>query len=215
MDFCDVLVRLGLRFPSSIVQIGASGGNYVDDFYRMGIEEGIFIEPLDIPFQMLRQHIAKYEKYVAVKALIHDSVDADVWFHVSSNFGASSSILEPTKHLSMYPDVTFPKTITLTPRTLIDVLGDVYQSRESSQLVPEALFLDTQGTELCVLRSLGFQVRLAKYIWSEIGDGSGYKDATTLQSLYDYLRSFNFELCYLLRKPNDFGDALFINRNVG
>ena len=49
----EILDLYELPRPSSVFQAGASSGQEIDVFFTQGIEVGVFIEPLDLPFLAL------------------------------------------------------------------------------------------------------------------------------------------------------------------
>ena len=205
----SIIKKFNLINPSSLIQVGASGGQEIQDFISNGINHALFIEPLDIPFDILNSRIENIENYFAFKALAHSSNGVIVDFHVASNGGMSSSIFTPNKHLSTYPEVSFDKKIALTGFRLDSIVALLKSNNKINFTYPDMLYLDVQGAELVVLHGAGEILEHTKYIWTEVGVGDGYSGGVSYRDLIDYLASYKFQLIYFECGLGTFGDALF------
>ena len=84
-----------------------------------------------------------------------------------------------------------------------------------SDLSIDLLKIDTQGSELDVLKGAGDLLNNTSYIECEVEFVPLYKDQPLFQDIEDYLKSYNFKLAKFIRKvkwASDtvvFGDALF------
>ena len=119
-----------------------------------------------------------------------DQIGKSHKFHVSSNAGASSSIYEFALHRDIWPEVTFTHDIDIISSTLDQVMIDKNIDPKSMN----ALVMDTQGSELLVLKGAGKVLEQVRYIKTEAADFESYVGCTTVVELSDYLSRRGFEL---------------------
>ena len=82
------------------------------------------------------------------KLTITDREEAKYVLHVADNNGASSSILPFAMHTSLYPEIAYCHDIKASSATL-----ESFVQREKLNLDRyQALVLDTQGSEMMVLK---------------------------------------------------------------
>jgi FkbM family methyltransferase len=208
----EILKKNSLPMPLTIIQVGASGGQELQQFIEAGITDALLIEPLDMPFEILKARTANLSNYLPLKALIHARNGIEINFNVASNGGMSSSILEPLAHLSMYPEITFSEKIALTSYRLDSVVTHLFNESKIRNKYAEMLYLDVQGGELFVLKGAGELLEDVKYIWTEIGLGDGYKGAAKYLDIIHFLANYQFQMIFMECQPGGFGDALFIKQ---
>lgn len=153
----------------------------------------------------------KVEKMVAkgfrvIEAVVSDTDNQDVSFHITNNF-ESSSILELDTHRFRHPHIYVSsveqrKTIRLD--TLIRQHGfdmDGYNFMN----------LDIQGAELKALKGMGEYLSKIDYIYTEANVEHLYKDCALLPELDAYLKEFGFErkLTHILHQYG-WGDVLYV-----
>jgi FkbM family methyltransferase len=171
----SIIKGQNLHLPSSVIQVGASGGQEIDEFVSNGVVDALLIEPLEVPFLVLSQRVVSIPNYVPIRALAYSRNGIELDFHVSDNGGMSSSILPPKRHLDIYPSVSFPETCRVVGYRLDDIVKSLYNSKSLRQMEYEMLYLDVQGAELHVLRGSSQLIETAKYIYTEVGTGDGYR----------------------------------------
>lgn len=208
----QILQKYSLATPSTVIQIGASGGQELEQFIEAGITDAILIEPLDMPFSILQARTANLENYLPFKALVHSKNGIEINFNVASNGGMSSSILEPAVHLAMYPEITFAEKQTLTGFRLDSILAHLLNSNQTRIKAPDMIYLDVQGAELFVLKGAGELLEDVKYIWTEIGYGDGYKGGATYLDIIHFLSAYQFQMIFMECQPGGFGDAMFVKQ---
>ena len=206
----DILQKHQLPNPKTLVQVGASGGQELEDFIEAGITDALLIEPLDMPFSVLQHRVQNIPTYVPFKALVSSINGKEFDFHIASNGGQSSSLLEPGDHLEAYPHVTFSYTMKLTGYRLDSLFAYLQNEKRIRFDHVDMLYLDVQGAELYVLKGAGEMLEKVKYVWTEIGTGSGYKGGASYKDMINYLDLYGYQLIYLECCPNTFGDALFV-----
>jgi 2-O-methyltransferase len=178
-----------LRQTTGLIHVGANLGQERELYakYKLNV---LWVEPLPDIFERLCQNIKSFPKQTAVKHLITDQDGGEYLFHIASNDGASSSLLEPARHKTLFPDVRFESTMTLKSITLDSLLQQLGGSNRSYQ----TLVLDTQGSELMVLKGAVRTLSHLKFVLTEAADFESYAGCAQVDELTAYLRSFGFKL---------------------
>lgn len=211
----ETIKSLGFEMPKTLLQVGASVGQELDLFRSYNIEHAVCIEAIPAVYALLAQHVAKHQGYYAINALCTAKAQEEVELHISSNFGQSSSIFAPEKHLEQYPYVSFPESIKLKSYTVDNIaLYAKLNMIKQDGFIFDMLFMDVQGAELEVLKGGTQLLHEFKYIYTEIGVGDGYKGAVSFLNLQNFLKYWNFELQAVDVNKNGWGNAMFINTNL-
>lgn len=206
----EILSKYNLEQPQSIIQVGASGGQELQQFIDAGIKDALLIEPLNMPFEILSNRVSAFPNYLAFKTLITSRNGKDIDFFVASNGGMSSSILEPNHHLDLYPQVLFPEKVTLTGFRLDSVVKLLFTQNKIRFEYSDMLYLDVQGAEIYVLKGAGEILDELKYVWTEVGLGQGYSGGASYSDVINFMHAYDFQLIYFECEPGAFGDALFV-----
>jgi FkbM family methyltransferase len=128
---------------------------------------------------------------IAVNRLITDKDDAEYLFHVANNEGQSSSILEFARHKEIWPDIHEIAQMTLKSVTIDSLLIEMGETVSSPY---QALIMDTQGSELLVLRGAMRALAQFKFIRTEAADFDSYVGCARVEELTNYLAPFGFKL---------------------
>jgi len=205
-----------LQPATSLVQVGASVGQELELFIENGIEDAILIEPLQEPFEMLKARCAGKKGYIPVNCLV-GAVDNEVKeFFIASNFGQSSSVFKPTRHLEVYPWVEFNDKIFLESFSLDTVVGSVRSSLSILNEGYDLLFLDVQGAELEVFKGAARLLSRVSYIYTEVTFGTDYEHAVSYDRIIQFLDFFDFKCSHMEIDPNfvNHGNAIFVRNKV-
>jgi FkbM family methyltransferase len=172
---------------AGVIHVGASTGQERDLYAKYKLRV-LWVEPLPDSFKSLCENLKDYPDQTTVNLLITDKDDAEYVFHVASN-GDSSSILEFSDHKDIWPDVHMTgqlmlKSITLD--SLLERLGDGHEY--------QALVMDTQGSELLVLKGATKSLRRFEFIKTEAADFESYVNCARVDELTSYLFPFGFRL---------------------
>lgn len=215
VNLFQVVQELNLPAPRGMLQVGASYGQELETFISNGIGCGVFIEPLEAPFQFLAKQCQKVPNFVAVQALCTDKTGETYTFHLASNNGMSSSILPPANHLTQFDYVKFDQTIELTSNRLEDVISFLQTNgykNITDQL--DTLYMDTQGAELKVLLGAESVLRNINYIFTEVTRNELYKGAPELEDLVAFLEPYGFVLNNVNFNQHHHADAIFIKKSI-
>jgi FkbM family methyltransferase len=181
-----MLDRGGLRGflhdVTGLVHVGAHLGQERDLYSQYGLNV-LWIEPLGELFRELEKNIAALPRQRAVQCLVTDRDDVEYPFHVASNDGASSSILELHLHRDIWREITYTRTTTMKSKTLATIFAELGQPRADY----DALVMDTQGSELLVLKGAEPLLPQFKYIQTEVADFEAYKGCFQLADIESYL----------------------------
>jgi FkbM family methyltransferase len=176
-----------LRDVSGVIHVGAHTGQERQLYAQYGLRV-LWIEPLGELFAELERNIADLPEQRAVRALVTDEDGAEYAFNVASNAGGSSSILPLKLHADIWPEVTFTRTIALRGTTLPTLL----QTAGIDSRAYDALVMDTQGSELLVLRGAAALLSQLKYIRTEVADFEAYEGCCQLADIESFLAAHGF-----------------------
>jgi len=178
-----------LKRVTGIIHVGANLGQERELYAKYKLKV-LWIEPLPHIFEKLRQNIREFPDQIAVNHLITDKDDAEYLFHVADNEGMSSSILEFAQHKDIYPGVREVSQLMLKSTTINSLLRKLGASSHSYQ----ALIMDTQGSELQVLKGATEHLSQFKFIKTEAADFESYVGCARVDDLTSYLVPFGFKL---------------------
>jgi FkbM family methyltransferase len=203
--------RYGIR-PTGIIHVGANTGQEVAVFRDSGIRPVVLIEPLAGPFGQLVRAIGGTPGFYPLNTCLSDAAGRTVDFHVASNGGQSSSYLKPAAHLAIRPDITFDRTETMVTDTLDRAIGSLCREHGLRPGSFDYIGLDTQGTEMDILRGSPEMLGHARYVFTEVNFGNLYEADTGLYRAIELMRGWGFDLYHLLMTTRGWGDALFMRR---
>lgn len=211
----EYLRRFNLPLPRTVVQVGASVGQELDYFHKNGIRAGLFIEALPEPFSMLHNACRGYSNYFPVNSLVSSRDNQSLNMYVASNFGQSSSILPPTRHKSVYPNVKFDKSFQTTGFRLDSIVNSARKSFFSEFGMLDLLFMDVQGAELEVLKGGTQILSEVKLIYTEVTYGTDYEEAVSYCDIDFYLRMHGFLLSSFEIDPSfrGHGNAIYVRKD--
>jgi FkbM family methyltransferase len=133
--------------------------------------------------------------------------DGEAQLFVSSGTSdGSSSLLIPKDHLNFHPSVKFDQNITV--RTLH--LGRFLNQKRVSLV--HFLWLDLQGVELHVLKTIEEHLPNLVGAWVECSIAEVYEGCTRCDDLSAYFARFGLEPAYRQMPWKDAGNILFLNR---
>ena len=177
-----------LKNISGVIHVGANTGQERDLYYKHNLNV-IWVEPIPTVFNKLKENIKDFKNQKAIKALITNKDNVEYKFNIANNNGASSSILTFKDHKDIWPDVFYEDTILLKSITLEKLIEKEGINCNDYQ----ALVLDTQGSELLVLKGSTSILKHFKYIATEVADFESYKDCCTLADIKVFMDEHNFK----------------------
>jgi FkbM family methyltransferase len=170
-----------------VIHIGANSGDEASTYDIHDLRVA-WIEPIPEIFQELCHNISAFKKQRAYRYLIGEKDESVAVLHVSSNDGLSSSILPLAKHREVWPDVSYTRDIIMPTTSL-----PTFVRREGLDLSEyEALIMDTQGSELMILRGATEILRRFCFIQVEVADFEAYTGCCLLSEMDDFMSNQGF-----------------------
>ena len=193
-------IKKYLHNINGIVQVGSNTGQEVELFIKYKIKKISLFEPLQDAFERLSSN-PKFKNINMYNFALGNKNEEAVINVADKNFGASSSILNPTLHNSLFPEIKFNKkeNIVIKKFSSLGITGHNF------------MVIDTQGYELRVLEGFEEKLHEFSYIYTEISSKSLYEDDVLVTDLDNYLKNKGFtrvKTRWASNKPQ--GDALYI-----
>ena len=186
---------------TGVIQAGAHWGEEIETYKKAGITKGHFFEPCTKAFYILGNKIP-IGGYYCYKCALSDYVGDESIYVESSNQGQSNSLLKPARHLDYYPDIVFNSCEIVRVMPL-----DYFRITDCNFLV-----MDTQGTELRVLKGAELTLKTVDYIYTEVNREELYENCAMVEDIDNYLTDFTRVQTFWKRKG--FGDALYIRKTL-
>ncbi|HKQ80513.1 MAG TPA: FkbM family methyltransferase [Blastocatellia bacterium] len=176
-----------LRKASGVIHVGANSGQERNLYGKHNLDV-IWIEPIPDVYMSLKQNLEGFPRQHAFQRLITDRDDAEYTFHISNNDGKSSSIFDLDLHKEIWPTVSFQESIRLKGMTLAS-----FAQKEGIDMNRyDALVLDTQGSELLVLKGASTLFTYFKYIKTEAADFESYAGCCKVEDIDSLLKQFGY-----------------------
>lgn len=176
-----------LRKVSGVIHVGANAGQERELYAKFGLRV-IWIEPIPEVFEKLKINVAKFPQQHALKCLVTDQDNMEYQFHICNNDGHSSSILDLNLHKDIWPQVAYEKTITLRSKTLPSLLEEEHVDYTEY----DSLIMDTQGSELLVLKGAVSILESFTYIKTEVPDFESYTGCCQLSDIASFLARYGY-----------------------
>lgn len=176
-----------LKNVTGVIHIGGHIAEERELYAKNGLDV-VWIEPVSEPFQKLKSNISGFPRQKAYQYLITDKDDETYEFHVANNFGASSSIFGIGELRDIWPHIEYVRTIQLRSTTFA-----AFAARENIDISKyNAMVLDTQGSELLVLKGAAPLLNGFKYIKLEVADFESYVGCCQLKDIEAFLLPLGF-----------------------
>jgi FkbM family methyltransferase len=171
-----------LKEVSGVIHVGAHNGQERNLYTENGCHV-LWIEANPEIFRELCTNIKRHNNHRALQALVTDKAQQTYDFHVSDNQAASSSIFQFKQHKAIWPRVNFTKTIRVKSHTLVTVL----RTHKINPSDYQALVMDTQGSELLVLKGAASILSNFHYIKLEVADFESYEGCCQLTEIDNFM----------------------------
>jgi FkbM family methyltransferase len=179
--------KLFLSKVQGIIHIGAHAGGEANTYYIHDLRVA-WVEPIPGVFEQLCQNIALFKKQKAYRYLIGEQDEPEAILHLSTNDGLSSSVLPLAKHRDVWPHISYCGEIRMPMTSL-----PTFVQQERLDLANyQALILDTQGSELMILRGAGEILRAFRFIQVEVADFEAYTGCCLLSEMNNFMSDNGF-----------------------
>lgn len=160
-------------------------------------------EPIPKIFKQLESNTKRFKSIHCYKLAIGEK-SGRMKIHVSGgDSDGSSSILEPKEHLSLHPNVTFPKQISVKVESI-----DSWAAKHKVKRV-DFLWLDLQGLELGALKGATKILKTVSAIHTEVNLVEVYEGVPLYTELKGWLESQGFKVAFDAIDWDDGGNVLF------
>ena len=165
-----------------VVHVGAALMLERHHYRRRGLDV-LWIDANPTGFPHVLETLRHVPGQTAIEALLTDVDGASYDFHIANNHGSSSSIYDFKRHKEIWPQVHFEETVRLESVTLPTLF-------ERERIDPrrfQALVLDTQGSELLVLRGAEPLLNCFQWVKTEAADFEAYAGCCQLRDIADFM----------------------------
>ena len=171
-----------------IIHIGANEGQERAQYAKHNLAV-VWIEPIPESFARLKANIEPFPNQRAFQYLL--AADSGSYrLNISSNNGESSSILDLARHREVWPSVDYVSQIEMVSVTLPQLLA----TENIDVSAYDSIVLDTQGSELMILRGAQAVLKNFQYIRTEAADFESYAGGATVSQIRDFLGAHGFRL---------------------
>lgn len=176
-----------LNDTKGIIHVGANKGNerVAYNNHKLNV---LWFEPIPYIFNKLVNRTKDYiPAQKCLQILITDVDGKEYDFKISSNRGLSSSIFDMKLHKEIWKGIEMGNSIKIKSQTLNTIFKteniDLYDS----------MVLDTQGSELLVLKGAGNIIEKMKYIMVEVADFEAYECCCKLPEIQEFMDNNGFK----------------------
>ncbi len=193
--------------PDGIIHVGANTGQEAVRYAKSCPDICVYVEPIGSVFERLQANVSRYPGHIAVQGLCSDVDGELVEFNIANNGGASSSLFPLGEHARLYPEITYTNTETYRTTTLDSLITSRFPDARFNLLV-----VDTQGSELKVLKGATALLRKVDGIFVKICPYPLYDGGCTYLEIDEFLRPFGFLVNWLHFYRGEWGHAFFVRK---
>jgi FkbM family methyltransferase len=172
-----------------IVEAGAHQGTDTVELARR-FPRGVVhaFEPIPDLYEQLSRNTAAYPNVRTYPLALGEAESVEPMWIGGGAEDASSSLLPPKDHLSVYPEITFESSVRVTVTTLRD-----WARREGIERV-DGMWLDMQGHELAALKAAGALLATVRAVILEISAIELYDGAPLWPEVRAWLEETGFRI---------------------
>ena len=191
----------------TIIEAGCADGSDTIKFGKEFKDGRVYgFEPLPYLYEIAEKNTKSFKNIKIFKYALGDEDNKTVELFTGSpgNVHHSSSLLKPTNHLEIFPDIKFQNIVNVETITLRKVIEDF------DIKVIDLLWLDLQGFELKVLSADIKILAKIRYIHLEAHLVELYDGAPLISEIETFMNKNNFK-CIKKRIPFVSGNMIFKN----
>lgn len=199
--------------PKGIIHIGAHLGEEKAEYNRLSLKnKTIWFEANPELYNDLKKNVG--DDIIISEALFDKNIKHN--FNITKSEGLpnnkqSSSLKELDYHLIAHPNVSVSKTIEIDTITMVDAVKKYKININNYDFIN----IDTQGSELEILKGFNNLLNNIMYIYSEINVKPLYKDIALIDELDKFLFSKGFKRVETsIHQDAGWGQALYIKNNL-
>lgn len=189
-----------------VIHIGANMAQEADLYESMSAKV-IWIEALHN--KELSNKVNSYQNQFLINELVTDKDSQEYKFYISNNNQSSSSILKLKEHKVVWPEVHYTKEVTLVSKKLDTIIKENEINAEDYT----TLTLDTQGSELLILKGAEEYLKTCKEIILEAPNFESYENCPQVNDFDEFLSIRGFKQiekqCFIKNKQKEYYDILY------
>lgn len=206
------MIRRLIGLKPVIVEIGAHVGSDTAELSVVFPEGKIYsFEPIPENYNRLKYKTQTFTNVRIYQYAVGDGADGDVsqYMYICSN-GCSSSLLAPKDHLTHFTDARFDEKIIVP----VVQLKEFMEQNNISGI--DLLWIDVQGMELRIFKSVGTELENIHYIYTEVSTREFYEGGALYSDLKKYLEEHGFRVIKSdMAEGQEMGNVLFGNTKYG
>jgi len=185
-ELARVQQYLMMRRLKGIIHVGANLAQECKYYQRFDLNV-LWIEPNPEIFDQLKTIIAPYMRQRALQYLVLDEDDKKSILHVANNMGASSSVLSLAQISDVWPSINVTRDIEMPTYKL-----DTIIKKEAIDLSSyDGLVLDTEGSELLVLKGARAVLQAMNAVKVEVADFEVYSGCPRPEQIAEILKEYD------------------------
>lgn len=191
-------MKLDYTKLKGVIHVGASTGQETGDSgirlydeYNLNV---IWIEPIEEVYNVLNNNIQNYPKQKSFMQLVTDEDDKNYDFYITNNNGESSSIFELKEHKKSWPTVHCVEKRNIKGKTLSTLLSENNIDLDDY----DYMLLDTQGSELLVLKGAVDILKKIDYVNLEVADFDSYDGCCKLKEVEEFFTEIGYKRIELM-----------------
>jgi FkbM family methyltransferase len=169
-----------------ILLAGANGGDEISDFVKYKVTNLALFEPVESAFQILSKRTAEFNltNEIELFNFALGSKEDTARMFVADNEGQSSSLLTPNKEMKEFQNWGVESEEFVEVKRLDSVISEFHNYN--------LWILDTQGSELEVLKGAGELLMSVDYLIIELNRGFPYENCAQYFEIDEYLSELGF-----------------------
>jgi FkbM family methyltransferase len=187
---------------SGIIHIGAHLCEEKLSYNKSDIADIIWIEGNP---EIYSKAVSKYPSEKIYNIVLSESDSKESDFYICNN-SQCSSLLKLNLHKRYFPNIKQTNVI----KTETSSLESFLKTYKIDVLNYNFLNLDTQGTELQILKGLNDKIQFIDYIYTEVNTDELYTNCSKLIEIDTYLQKYNFKRVETYLTSQKFGDAFYV-----
>ena len=187
----------------SIIDVGANRGQFAQRVFKNNFDGNIIsFEPLKEEHESLNKLSSKKENWQVAKRCALGNKNEVKKFYISGNSESSSLLKILQKHTDLRPESKTIKTEKINVERLDNFKKEISKLKKNLLLK-----IDTQGSEIDVLKGASKVIKDIKCLFIEVSLVSLYKNQKLWLDIIKYMEKLNFNVWSI--------DQLLRNKNTG
>ena len=195
--------------PAGIIHVGAHLVPERSIYKNKKFEPVLWIESQEEMVRKAEILLRDCPNQKIVNSTLWSTVGETKTFFNASNNGGSSSLLDLNLHKASYPEIV----ITDTVKVITNTLEELARTQINQMQEYKILILDTQGSELEILKGGKSILSNFDVIICEVSIRKLYKNGPLIKDIENFLNDSNYIMtAFEINRTVGWGDALFLKQ---